>query len=658
MPPARCARGSTLEGCSTGRRRTVGSSGYHRTVPRRPAPILLFTLTLGGCGGAVDEPVTPPAPAPRFVDVTASAGVNFTRFDGRDRLPGDRYPDGRRMFEWTGGGVAAFDFDGDSLPDLFFPQGKPWPVSEPEPPPRGTILRIVSRRGEVEEPAEDSRPGGSGHDGGSPYSDRLFRNRADGTFADVTDAAGLTPGGYGTGVAAGDFDGDGFADLYVAAAGRNRLLRNNGDGTFRDVTDDAGLGRGEGAAVWTASVAVADVTGDGLPDLVDANYLGGRDVFTAVCADEAGVPRTCSPARFPAEPPRIWLNLGTGRFADVSRTADLLPTDGNDAAGGGALGIIVGPLIGGDNVIFFACDQRPNALFVREEGVDSLPRFRDVAAERGVATDRDGVAEAGMGVAAKSSDAVGADLFVTNFSDQSNTLYRRTGTGFVDATRAAGLYRPGFDTLGFGTQFLDLENDGDADLIVANGHLDDFTHRGIPFHMRPLLMGNDATGSDGGERSRWSRPGGDVSGPFFERPALGRAVARLDWDADGADECVVTHLGGPAVLLRNAGPRGPSVSLRLVGTAGDRDAAGARVTIDAGDTRRTAAVFAGDGYMASNERRLTVGSGAVPAGRPVAVAVRWPGGAAERFAGVTAGGRWVLIEGRGAALREPRVFAP
>ena len=617
-------------------------------TPSRPRPLAAF-LTAGaaalaaGCDRGTDPaPAAPAGPAtaaatgtaaefpagPFFKDATDAAGLSFVRFDGRTPGPGGTIEGGRRMYEWTGGGVAAFDLDADGRPDLLFTQGRGW--TDGNAPP-------------------DSAP-----DPSQVHRDRLLRN-AGGRFEDVTGPARLVSTGFGQGAAAGDYNGDGFADLYVCNIGGNRLLRNEGDGTFTDVTEHAGLGEDGGtgrAAAWTMSAALADLNADGLPDLYDANYAEGEDVFVRVCPAGGGRTRVCGPWTFAAAADRLLFNNGDGTFADASDDAGL-PT--GPGAAGPAIGALAADLDGAAGTeVFVAVDQRPNHLLVRDPAAPG--RLTQAGWAAGVATAGPaGLDEyACMGVACGDADGDGrADLFVTNYADQPNTLYRNaSGPGgplFEDATAAAGLYDPGFPTLGFGAQFLDADRDGDPDLAYLNGHLDDFTADGVPFRMRPAFFLNDG--------GRFASAPPAAAGEYFDRPDLGRALARLDFDGDGRDDLAATHLNGPARALRNAFEGGSGVGLRVADPAGDRDAVGATVTVTvptgpAGAPGGPRAMFvtAGDGYAASNERLLNFGLGVTPEGADLVASVRWPDGEEEAFAGVTAGGRFLLTRGRGEAV--------
>ena len=538
----------------------------------------------------------------RFDDRASAAGVDFTYFNSSDSST-----PGALMFEYTGGGVAVLDYDRDGWPDLYFPQGCPWPVIE----------------------------------GGDPdYHDRLFRNQGDGTFADVTETTGLGDGRFSQGAAVGDFDQDGWPDLYVANIGRNRLYRNNGDGTFQDVTP--GLEIPETG--WTTSCLVADIDGDGCVDLYDVNYLRGRRLFSTIC-ESSGVKMACHPHEFPAAEDRWWKGDGEGGFVDATRAGGFSAEDGK------GLGIVVGGFSRPERVeVFVANDSVPNFLFARSAGKVSQDRslFEQRAMVGGLAVDREGRSQACMGVAAGDADGDGRlDLFVTNYFDEPNAFYRQVGDlVFSDATRKAGLREPGWRMLGFGTQFLDADLDGELDLVVANGHVDDLQKLNQPYRMRPQFYRNAGGG-------RFVELPARGLGDYFARELLGRGLARADLDRDGREDFIVSHLEQPASLLYNrTQKRGGCLAVRLVATSTAREAIGARVTVADGEWRRVHFLTAGDGYMASNQRQLVIGLGSRR--RVESLLVEWPSGETTKITDVAAGGELVIVEGRTRAMRLPR----
>jgi len=554
----------------------------------------------------------------RFEDRALAAGIDFTYFNSRDPTT-----EGSLMFEYTGGGVGVLDYDRDGWPDLYFSQGCRWPV--------------VS---EVEgEPPE--------------HRDRLFRNLGGGRYADVTDSAGLGDGQFSQGVSVGDIDNDGWPDLYVANIGRNRLYRNNGDGTFEDLTD--GLSFPETG--WTTSCLVADIDGDGRVDLYDVNYLEGPRLFSTIC-ESSGVKMACHPHEYPAAADRWWKGDGAGGFVDATRAG------GFDVPGGKGLGIVAGGFSRSGRIeIFVANDSVPNFLFSMSGSAGGAGGglFRQTGMVGGLALDRLGQSQACMGVAAGDADGDGRlDLFVTNYFNESNTLYRQAkDLLFTDVTRRSQLREPGWRMLGFGTQFLDADLDGELDLVVSNGHVDDLTKLDQPHRMRPQFYRNS-----GGGRFVELTPGSlgvsgvsGVSEKYFERKLLGRGLARLDFDRDGRDDFVVTHLEQPASLLANRTVEsgcGMGLAVRLVATSSARDAIGARVTVTDGDWSRVHYLMAGDGYMASNQRQLVIGLGV--RNRVATLRVDWPSGSSTELRGVGVGaGELVIIEGRSEAIRLPAV---
>ncbi|MCA9117898.1 MAG: VCBS repeat-containing protein, partial [Planctomycetaceae bacterium] len=451
-------------------------------------------------------------PTIRLEDTAQQAGLTFHYFNGS---PPEKQT--RRMYEFNGGGVAVLDYDQDGWPDLYLTQGSRWPEGSPR----------------------DS------------HSDRLFRNLGDGQFADVTAEAGLVEHQFNSGVTAGDFNNDGWPDLYVAGTEANRFLQNNGDGTFRDVTADTGTAGGE----WSTSCLLADLNGDTWPDLYVVNYLSGEDVFTRLCPDGEGVVRSCSPRDFDGAQDRLYLSLGDGGFREVTAESGIQLPDGK------GLGIVCGDFSGAGRLdLFIANDAVPNFYFVNEgAGSAAPPRFSEQALVTGLAMNADGRSEACMGVAAGDVNDDGLlDLFVTNFHNESNTLYQQISPGlFSDETRTAQLHEPGLKMLGFGTQFLDADLDGVLDLIVTNGHIDDLSDTGIPWRM----PGQVFLGLGGG---RFEQIPAELAGEYFTGSYLGRSLARLDWNRDGLEDAVISHLDAPVALLTNrTAPHGNFVSLQL-----------------------------------------------------------------------------------------------
>lgn len=527
----------------------------------------------------------------QFEDRADDVGIQFQYFNAANST----HP-GFRMYESMGGGGAAIDFDVDGFPDLYFTNGSNWP------------------------------PGGD-----REHRDVLYQSFDGSRYSDVTDKAGILATQFGQGVASGDINGDGLPDLYIANIGRNQLWLNNGDGTFSNVTDEYGLND----AQWTASAAMADINGDGLAEIYDVNYLKGNDLFTRDCQD-FGRSNNCRPALFEPAQDQLYFNTGAAPLKNVTQSSGIVVPDGN------GLGIIIAQLddqTGND--VFVANDFVPNFYFSNStNAVGETPVFVEQARLAGLAYDRDGRYQACMGVAFGDADNNGLpDFFVTNFSDESNTLYSQIEVGFYeDETRNAKLRDGSFNYVGFGTQFIDADLDSRPDLIITNGGLS-------PTAMR------DTKQLELPSQFFWNRSGefvelaSDSLGPFFSKRVLGRGLFYVDWNRDGLDDVGISFLDHPVTLLTNTTrTENHFLSVRLVGTTSERIPHGTRVRVQIGDQNITRQLSAGDGYMASNSKELIFGLGS--ASKCDQIQVTWPNGDKQIFSEVDADQRILLIEGR------------
>lgn len=526
-----------------------------------------------------------------FLDEAKKRGIDFIY---RTRGPSEKGE--MRMYESDGGGVGVLDYDGDHFPDLYLTQG-------------GRLKAIDQSQG---------------------LNNRLYRNQDAARFDDVTTQSGLGSLAYGQGTTVGDFNNDGFPDLYIANLGRNQLYQNMGDGTFEEVNfipQDA-------PDQWTSSCLIADLNGDSLPDLYDVNYLSLKDALQATCREGEEL-QWCNPSTFAASQDRLYLNQGDGSFTEISKQAGIEIPDGK------GLGIVAADFDGSGKLSLFVANDAVANFYFQNETSDksSSPRFSEMATSLGLAYDANGLPQACMGVAA--GDLNGdrrLDLFVTNFYDQSNTLYlNQPGTVFVDATARSGLKDPGYYQLGFGTQPLDADLDGWLDLVVTNGHVLNLSAKGTPWQMRPQFFRNLGEG-------KFSEVSASEAGPFFEKRYLGRGLVKLDWNRDGRPDYVVSHINDPASLVTNT-TNTPHhfLALKLHGVDSSRDAIGAIVTVNTGSQTLLQQLTAGDGFQASNERELLFGLGDVTI--IPEVTVRWPSGKQTHLKDVAADQRLTLIEG-------------
>lgn len=554
------------------------SAAMHTSVAAVLAAGLM--ICTAGCGRE-EPPVeeasrrSEPAIPVQFTAVTDEAGIDFahhTGARGRKYLP-----------ETMGSGLVWFDYDGDQLPDLFLVNSTDWP---------------------------ESRQGS--------YSQALYRNRGDGTFEDVTKAAGLVADLYGIGAAAGDYDNDGDCDLFVNALGPDRLYRNRGDGVFEDVTDGAGVSDES----FGSSATWLDFDRDGLLDLFVCNYVQWTPATDIYCTLDGEHKSYCTPESYRGASDRLYRNRGDGRFEDVTETAGLLNGSGK------SLGVVALDYNGdGFTDLAVANDTQPNFLY-RNEGNGT---FTEVGRAAGIAFSEEGRARGAMGIDAADYDDSGREsLMIGNFSNEMVALYHNRGQGlFTDDAAAAGIGQPSLLTLAFGCFFFDFDLDGRLDIFVANGHVENDINRvqpSVTYAQSPHLF----RGVDGGRFEVFEdRVGADLS-----RPIVARGAAYADYDGDGDLDIALSTSGGQAILLRNDGGNANSwVRLKLRGDEANRDAIGAVVRLTSGGRAASRVVRSASSYASQNEMVLTFGLGGASGDAPaeVDVEVTWPGGERQSF---------------------------
>jgi enediyne biosynthesis protein E4 len=495
----------------------------------------------------------------------------------------------------NGSGVGALDFDLDGWYDLYFATGTSFPLD-------------ANRR--------------------TP-SNRMYRNLGGWRFEDVSAATGLDYNGYSAGIAVGDYDSDGFPDVYVTCFGRNQLYRNQGDGTFENVSASVPDGGN-----FSTSAAFFDVDGDGLLDLYVCNYGNWSYEHNAFCGDRTrGVRTFCSPKSLEAERDVLLLNQGDGTFRDITVET------GIDAVAGRGQGVLAADVNDDGRIdLYIGNDIHPNALSLNEGNL----RFRDISELSGTAYDRSGRMQAGMGVAGADINRDGLwDLLVTNFEGEHHTLYLQSAPEiFHDVSEAHDIAAASRPWVGWGAAFVDFDLDGWKELIVANGHVDDnLKEMGgeSPYEHPALIWKNDA----GRFRSL-----GERAGSYFSRPHPGRGLATVDLDNDGDSDLVIVHQDQPPALLRNDGiaPRvvRDSVVIRLIGTESNRDAVGTRVAIVSQIAPRIEQVQGGGSYLSAQDLRLIVA--AENDDRQINVEIRWPSGRISSIAGMSVGEQYDVFE--------------
>ena len=529
----------------------------------------------------------------RFEDITRAAGIHFVHNNGafgKKWLP-----------ETMGPGVAFIDYDNDGWPDIFLVNGTKWP----------------GHPGHVSTPV-------------------LYHNNHDGTFTDVTKKAGLDIPMYGLGVAVGDYDNDGYDDLFVTAYGQNHLFHNNGNGTFTDVTKKAGLW---GPNELSTSAAWVDTTKDGRLDLLVANYVQWSPTNDLYCTMDGTDKSYCTPESYKGESVRLWHNNGDGTFTDVTKKSGLYdPTSKS-------LGIaILDANQDGWPDIAISNDTQPNKLYINNRN----GTFTEQGIPEGIAYSEDGVARAGMGIAAGDFDHSGyPSLVITNFSNQMIGLYHNERNGlFVDEAPTSEVGRTSLLTLGFGCFFFDYDLDGWPDLYVADGHLDpdiEKIQQRVRYAEPPHLYHNlDGHGFD------------DVAaqmGQSFDAARVARGAAYADINNDGAPDIIITTNAGPAALFLEEGATNHSLRVKLIGSKSNRDGIGSVVWVKTPTFGQKKMMRSGSSYLSASELVLTFGLGDAP--KADVVEVHWPSGAVDRLTNVDAGQTITVREGSGIVQRRP-----
>ena len=529
---------------------------------------------------------SPAAPGFRFVDVTSSAGIQFRHNSGAYG--------GKLLPETLGPGCAFLDYDSDGWQDILLVNGTDWPGHKRD---RSTL--------------------------------KLYRNNRNGTFSDVTRAAGLDLEMYGMGVAVGDYNNDGYPDLLITCVGQNRLFKNTGKGTFVDVTKSSGLG---GRQALSTSAIWFDFDRDGLLDLFVCNYVKWSPEHDVFCSLDGKNKSYCTPEAYRGETCWLFHNRGDGTFEDVTASSGIFDSSSK------SLGVAMLDYDqDGWPDLLVANDTQPNKLYRNQRN----GTFKDVAVDAGIAFSAEGKARAGMGVDVADFDNSGTPgVAITNFDNEMIGLYRVSNGNFADVATQSGVGLPSKNTLGFGCVFLDADLDGALDLAVVNGHIDDTVRnvRGVGYAQPPQLFLNNGKGI-------FHDVAAEISGGFSQ-PKVGRGLAYGDFDRDGDLDLLMTTNHGPAYLYRNdqlAGNR--SIRFRLVGTKSNRDGIGASLKIFHNGSIQSRLVKGGSSYLSQSELPVTFGVGKQD--KINRVVIQWPSGRTEEYKDLTTGRAYECVEGKG-----------
>lgn len=533
--------------------------------------------------------------APKFQDVTSAAGIHFVHDNG---AAGKKY-----LPETLGSGVGFIDYDNDGYQDVVLLNG------------HSLTAPAMSGRGAT--------------------GVRLYHNNRNGTFTDVTARSGLAVAGYAMGVAVGDFDNDGYDDLFITTVGQSHLFHNNHNGTFTDVTRQAGM---DGIQELSTSAAWIDYDRDGKLDLIVGNYVQWSVKADLFCTLDGTHKSYCTPESYKGNSVRLWHNEGNGKFKDVTEKMGLKDMSSK------TLGIAVLDYDGdGWPDLLFANDTQPNKLYANKNG----QRFTEVGVAAGIAYSDEGIARAGMGVDSADYDRSGRpSILITNFANQMLSLYHNEGNGlFIDEAPRSEVGRSTLLTLGFGCFFFDYDLDGWPDIFVADGHIEDQIERiqkRVTYAEPPHLFHNLGHGKFADVTSQ--------AGPAFNKPRVARGAAYADIDEDGRPDMLIMTNGGPAVLLRNETAAGQSLRIKLIGTRSNRDGIGAAVTVTSATGKQSQMLRSGSSYLSQSELILTFGLGS--AHQADAIDIAWPSGTHETIKNIAAGERITITEGKGVTAKK------